>query len=153
MFFVFNRSDGITAPILYFPPYSRPNTAKFDIELYKTPSTTHIGQQIPILRTSSLNFSQLVETHHDHYLDKRSKWSTCKALVIYNHFTRVCQALVRAQRAVALTLYAFFFLIFSNSKQPSTVVWSQISEALCGDHVLPEFSHKLPGNADFRAQF
>jgi len=45
----------------------------------------------------------------------------------------------------------FFFFNFSNSKQPSTVVWSQISEAQCGDHVLPEFSHKLPGNADFGA--
>ena len=44
-----------------------------------------------------------------------------------------------------------YFLIFSYSKQPSTVVWSQISEAQCGDHVLPEFSHKLPGNADFQA--
>ena len=54
MFFVFNRSDGITTPILYFPLYSRPNTAKFDTELDKTPSTTQIGQQIPILRTSSL---------------------------------------------------------------------------------------------------
>ena len=78
MFFVFNRSDGITTPILYFPLYSRPNTAKFDTELDKTPSTTQIGQQIPILRTPAYKgiSSQQVETHHDHYLDIRSKWST-----------------------------------------------------------------------------